>query len=95
MHRYRNRHSQSSRSKRDVKVEVWIFFSLFLLRFFFARFNGSDAWSACRAPVQARFGRGTLGLAVPSFGERKRVRPQQCPTPAATGTEKEGQTAEE
>jgi hypothetical protein len=63
--------------------------------FFFARFNGSDAWSACRAPVQARFGRGTLGLAVPSFGERKRVRPQQCPTPAATGTEKEGQTAEE
>jgi hypothetical protein len=44
--------------------------------------------------VQARFGRGTLGLAVPSFGERERVRPQ-CPAAAAAWTEKEGQTTEE
>jgi hypothetical protein len=50
MHRYRNRHAQSSRSKRDVKVEVWILFFVFarFCAFRLALMHGPRAVRRCR-----------------------------------------------
>jgi len=43
------------------------------LYIYFVRFDHSDTFLSAPHWLQARFGGGTLGLAIPSLGERKRV----------------------